>query len=255
VLYRRAKDEAPDYGTREYWDERYKTESDGTYDWLGDYDRCREHIHRAVGERRDVSILDLGCGNATLLERLYDDGFTDLTGFDISEVAIEAMRKRNEGARPGIKWVVGDALSTFHFPDGAFDLVIDKSTMDAISCDEKRIHRNLAHLTGEVSRVLRDGGTYLVFSAITSIPERALSFGHLDFRIERTDIPVPFMDLSVFAATKGEDANSKYRFRAQEIIAYAEEQDRLFEEQRRKAAEAEEKLHAREKPSTFDILD
>ena len=56
-----------------------------------------------------MSILIVGCGNAPFSEDLYDDGFTNITNNDISEVVIDIMSKRNKDKRPKMKWLVMDA--------------------------------------------------------------------------------------------------------------------------------------------------
>eukprot|EP00438_Fugacium_kawagutii_P036197 Skav232984 [mRNA] locus=scaffold1735:540974:549526:+ [translate_table: standard] len=96
---------------------------------------------------------------------MYDKGFEQITGLDISDVAVESMRVRNAEKRPKIQWVAGDAFD-LPFEDESFDVVIDKSTTDAVSCDKDHIHENMTKMYGEVQRVLKKGGTFLVFSAV-----------------------------------------------------------------------------------------
>ncbi|KAL0924177.1 hypothetical protein M5K25_004986 [Dendrobium thyrsiflorum] len=77
------------------------------------------------------SVLDIGTGNGLLLQELAKIGFSDLTGTDYSEGAIELSR--NLAARNGIshiKFLVDDVLETKL--DKKFQLVMDKGTLDAI---------------------------------------------------------------------------------------------------------------------------
>ncbi|KAI0522791.1 hypothetical protein KFK09_005176 [Dendrobium nobile] len=77
------------------------------------------------------SVLDIGTGNGLLLQELAKIGFSDLTGTDYSEGAIELSR--NLAARNGfshIKFLVDDVLDTKL--DKKFQLVMDKGTLDAI---------------------------------------------------------------------------------------------------------------------------
>jgi len=94
-------------------------------------------------------VLDLGCGNARLCEKMHDDGYKNIVAVDISTVAIDMMRQRNAELRPEIQWCVGDAFK-LDAEDDSFDVVIDKSTLDAIACDQDHINVNMVKLIGEV---------------------------------------------------------------------------------------------------------
>ncbi|CAH9085389.1 unnamed protein product [Cuscuta europaea] len=77
------------------------------------------------------SVLDIGTGNGLLLQELAKQGFSDLTGTDYSEGAIDLAR--NLADRDGfseIKFLVDDVLETKL--DRKFHLVMDKGTLDAI---------------------------------------------------------------------------------------------------------------------------
>ena len=124
----------PNYGDPKYWDKRY-TEQDGViYDWLEKYEALKP-IFKDVANK-DTKILVIGCGNSELSENMYDDGLTNITNIDISSIAIEQMTKRSM-ARPHMVYKAMDACKMDAFADGAFNLVVDKSTMDSLLCSEK----------------------------------------------------------------------------------------------------------------------
>jgi ubiquinone/menaquinone biosynthesis C-methylase UbiE len=49
------------------------------------------------------------------------------------------------------------------FDDNTIDLVIDKSTIDAILCGDNSF-LNVAIMTKEIQRVLKEGGIYMIIS-------------------------------------------------------------------------------------------
>ncbi len=49
------------------------------------------------------------------------------------------------------------------YDDEHFDVIIDKSTMDALLCGDQSF-LNVAIMTKEVQRVLKTGGVYIVIS-------------------------------------------------------------------------------------------
>ena len=80
-----------------------------------------------------MKILNLGCGNSLLAEELYDKGFKNVYNIDISPVVIEQMSLRNSIKRPELKWEVMD-VRNMSYLSNFFDLIIDKSTIDALLC-------------------------------------------------------------------------------------------------------------------------
>ncbi|KAK3399306.1 S-adenosyl-L-methionine-dependent methyltransferase [Sordaria brevicollis] len=98
-------------GTKEYWDALYTREisnhasnpSDEGTVWFDDSDAEnkivqfldeQEHdLFSGLFTRDDAAVLDLGCGNGSLLFALHDDGWEGrLTGVDYSEQSVELAR-------------------------------------------------------------------------------------------------------------------------------------------------------------------
>ncbi|XP_073060555.1 uncharacterized protein [Primulina eburnea] len=89
------------------------------------------------------SVLDVGTGNGLLLQELAKQGFTDLTGTDYSEGAIDLARSlADRDGFTNIKFLVDDVLETKL--DRKFQLVTDKGTLDAIGL----------HPDGHIKRML-----------------------------------------------------------------------------------------------------
>ncbi|KAB2611832.1 methyltransferase-like protein 10 [Pyrus ussuriensis x Pyrus communis] len=77
------------------------------------------------------SVLDIGTGNGLLLQELSKQGFSDLTGTDYTEGAIDLARSlAHRDGFPNIKFLVDDILETKL--ERLFHLVVDKGTLDAI---------------------------------------------------------------------------------------------------------------------------
>ena len=92
-------------------------------------------------------MLILGCGNAKFSEDLYDDGFENIYNIDISSVVIETMSDRNR-TRSNMKYEVMDVCD-IKYPNGFFDVAIDKSTIDALLCGDNA-YINVAKMMKEV---------------------------------------------------------------------------------------------------------
>jgi SAM-dependent methyltransferase len=97
----------------------------------------------------NAAILEIGCSGGPLMLRLRQQGYTDLTGIDVSQSAIELAQARGV---PHVSVMDGAALT---FADARFDLVIASDVLEHIE-DEAQALR-------EWTRVLRPGGQLLVF--------------------------------------------------------------------------------------------
>lgn len=145
-----------------YWDDRYRNED--TYDWLLPY-HTYAHLIRQHVQSTD-RILMLGCGNSPLSELLYKDGFRNIENIDYSHVVINNMSSHCSDCAQ-MKWHVMDATH-LQFPDGSFDVVIEKATIDSMMVKEKDpwnvsepTRVTVTKVLNEISRVLRRGGRFI----------------------------------------------------------------------------------------------
>lgn len=151
----------PNYGDPRYWDDHYRQEEGQTFDWLEEYEELKTVLQPLLPSQ-DATILVLGCGNANFSSALYDDGYRFIVNIDISPVVIEQMKQRHIG-RMEMVFSVMD-VRKLEFPSNSFDLVVDKSTLDALLCSENNAFLSVAQMTREVQRVLKLGGHYLSVS-------------------------------------------------------------------------------------------
>ncbi|KAF9031408.1 hypothetical protein BDZ89DRAFT_627609 [Hymenopellis radicata] len=88
------------YGTKEYWDQRYQAESHGgSFDWFKSYADIAPLFRNLIPDKTS-RILMLGCGNSTLSQDMYDDGYRNIVNVDYSAVVIDQMKQRHESTRP-----------------------------------------------------------------------------------------------------------------------------------------------------------
>ena len=72
------------------------------------------------------------------------------------------MADRNRKQRPEMKWDTMDCRE-MTYADESFDLIIDKSTIDALLCGSFA-YLNVAIMLKECQRVLKTGGYYMAIS-------------------------------------------------------------------------------------------
>lgn len=153
-------DTFPDYSSSDYWDSRYEAEGDITYDWLLTYSQLRSVIVPRFPNKQ-AEILNLGCGNSTLSEELYKEGYHYITSVDFSAVLIERMTEHYQ-LYEDMEFSVMD-VRRLEFPDDCFGLVIDKGTLDCVLCSDNSFNKAIETLT-QVHRVLAPGGIFLLVS-------------------------------------------------------------------------------------------
>ena len=151
----------PNYGEKKYWVDRYESQKGKTFDWLEDYESIKPMIYE-IGIKKNAYVLNVGCGNSEFSEKMYNDGFTNNYNIDICPNVINYMKERNKG-KDGLVYKEMDARNMKDFKDETFDLVIDKSTIDALLCGDHSFE-NVALMTKEISRVLKTGGIYFIIS-------------------------------------------------------------------------------------------
>ncbi|XP_018432031.1 PREDICTED: endothelin-converting enzyme 2-like [Nanorana parkeri] len=151
-----------------YWDSRYERERElpaaGGHEWFGLYPDFAPLVRRQL--RPGLRGLVLGCGTSSLSSYLYKEGVSPIISIDYSPICIKEMTERNAGI-PEMSWMVMDARK-LQFPDGSFDLVIEKGTLDSMMVDEKDPW-NITPATvslvdevlNEVSRVLAPSGCFI----------------------------------------------------------------------------------------------
>ncbi|KAF8817463.1 S-adenosyl-L-methionine-dependent methyltransferase [Phlegmacium glaucopus] len=166
-----------DYGTKEYWNQRYLEEGHNeSFDWFKSYADLAELLHLLVPSKSS-RILMLGCGNSTLSEDMWDDGYRNIVNVDYSAVLIEQMRKRHGQVRPEMEWHEMD-VRDLSFEADSFDVAIDKGTMDAMMTAKgdvwdppQQVVDDCTKEVDETLRVLKKGGLFIY-----------LTFGQPHFR-------------------------------------------------------------------------
>ncbi|CAE7270848.1 eef1aknmt [Symbiodinium natans] len=151
----------PSYSKQEYWEQRYRTEPEGAPEWYVDWPHLKRHLCDQNGILGPLAlvppalVLELGCGNFSLVPGLTSSGFAAL-GVDFSPTATEAAAQAASPSAPA-DFATLDARALPLRP-GSFDAVLDKGCFDALKADDSR------DMLAEACRLLTAGGRFLCVS-------------------------------------------------------------------------------------------
>jgi len=150
------------YKLQEYWDKRFTKEDN--FEWCKSYGDFKDLMHKHV--QKSDRILMLGCGNSSLSEDMYNDGYRNIVNIDFSQVVIEKMKRKCQDLI-GMQWMMMD-ITDMTFAPGSFDVVIEKATLDALLVEEKDVwspseeSRNMMHrVLLQVSQIVKEGGHFI----------------------------------------------------------------------------------------------
>jgi len=105
-------------------------------------------IRRRFRGRKDISILDAGCGTGYNHKCFAQIGKT--CGIDISDIALEYCAKR------GLKDISRSSVTDLPFADGSFDIVVSADVLYHIAVEDD------IKALEEMKRVLKKGGILIV---------------------------------------------------------------------------------------------
>ncbi|KAG9664718.1 hypothetical protein KCU95_g10439, partial [Aureobasidium melanogenum] len=140
------------FGDVEYWNKRFTKEEQ--FDWLADFAVLEPWLKKSIAERSGhderPQILHIGCGSSALSIQLRGlvKSPKRIHNVDYSSVVIERNRQReielldsSDATFEPTSWSTLDLLSAskilnFGASGERYDVIVDKSTSDAISCAE-----------------------------------------------------------------------------------------------------------------------
>jgi EEF1A lysine methyltransferase 4 len=139
-----------------------------TFDWFKGFNDVSLELENLIGDKTS-SILHLGCGNSTLGEEMYKNGYRNIVNVDYSPTVIEFMSTRCKEMCE-MKWITADIFEMDKHPelDSLFDIALDKGTLDALLTikhdpwdPHQELVKRIAQYMRQISGRLRIGGKFL----------------------------------------------------------------------------------------------
>jgi SAM-dependent methyltransferase len=141
---------------RAHWERVYATKRADELSWFAPHLDVSLGYVRRTGVGPTSSIIDVGGGEATLVDDLLADGYVDVSVLDLSARALDVARERL-GARAGAaRWIVADVLA-HDFEPGSVDVWHDRAVFHFLTTPAQR-----RAYVGQVLRALKPGGYCIV---------------------------------------------------------------------------------------------
>jgi len=138
-----------------HWETVYRTKAPEAVSWYAPHlDTSLALIERTA--TRDSAIIDVGGGEATLVDDLLARDYRDLSVLDISAEAIRVARQRVGQHADKVHWLVAD-ITQVSLPERRYDVWHDRAVFHFLLAPEQR-----AAYVRQVARAMRPGGSVIV---------------------------------------------------------------------------------------------
>ena len=141
---------------REHWERVYGTKRPTEVSWYAPHLDVSLRIIDEAAPDRDSRIIDVGGGEATLVDDLLDRGYRHLSVLDISATALDVAKARLGERAGAVDWRVGDATA-FPFERHRYDVWHDRAVFHFLTDPKDR-----AAYVRQVTRAVKPGGHVIV---------------------------------------------------------------------------------------------
>ena len=129
---------------KKHWENIYATKSMQDVSWFQKVPTTSLELIKQFAKNKQDAILDIGGGDGFLVDNLLILGYTDITVLDISENAIDRVKKRLGKLADKVKWIVDDI--TEFVPKQEYVIWHDRAVFHFLThLDEKENYRELVN--------------------------------------------------------------------------------------------------------------
>ena len=119
-----------------HWDGVYREQRSDHLSWFQQHPSLSLELIAAAAANHDARIIDVGGGDALLVDHLLEQGYRRLTVLDVSGSAIERAQSRLGSRAATVRWVVGDVLTTETL--GRYDVWHDRALFHFLVAPQQR---------------------------------------------------------------------------------------------------------------------
>ena len=143
-------------GAKTHWEKIYTEKAPNAVSWFRPHLETSLDLVERLASDRQLSIIDVGGGESTLVDDLLARGYQNITVLDISQTAIDANKKRFGKVSDRVHWLTAD-ITKVELEAAAYDLWHDRAVFHFLTAPADR----LAYVR-QVARAVRRGGHIVV---------------------------------------------------------------------------------------------
>jgi SAM-dependent methyltransferase len=141
---------------KKHWESVYDVKAPDAVSWYAPHLRTSLGYIKRTGLPVESRVIDVGGGEATLVDDLLDAGYQAVSVLDLSQKAIDVTRGRLGQRARNVDWIVADVLS-HEFAARSVDVWHDRAVFHFLTSETDR-----KRYVQQVTRALRPGGFAVV---------------------------------------------------------------------------------------------
>ena len=139
-----------------HWERVYQTKQPTEVSWYRPHLEVSLQLIEEAAPNRDSQIIDVGCGESTLVDDLLTRGYRNLSVLDVSSTALDVAKERLGDNAGTVNWLCGD-VTTIAFTRHQYDVWHDRAVFHFLTDPRDR-----AGYVRQVARAVKPGGHVIV---------------------------------------------------------------------------------------------
>lgn len=134
---------------KSHWENVFATKQPNEVSWTQEYPKTAIDYLENLHLSKTANIIDIGGGDSNLVDALLDKGYQNIWVLDISEFALERVKKRLGDKAHLIHWIVSD-ITEFK-PEVKFDFWHDRAVFHFLT-EEESINKYVAIIGNSINQ-------------------------------------------------------------------------------------------------------
>lgn len=152
--------------TQAHWENVYQTKAVDDVSWYRPHLEVSLRLIADAAPEAGSAVIDVGGGEATLVDDLVVRGYSDVTVLDISPAAIDVAKARLGTSAAAVHWITGD-ITAVELEAARYDVWHDRAVFHFLTSADDR-----AAYVRQVARAVRRGGHVIVATFGPEGPEK-----------------------------------------------------------------------------------
>ncbi|MPL55831.1 hypothetical protein SDC9_01313 [bioreactor metagenome] len=144
-----------EFDKKQHWENVFATKKETEVSWYQEKPETSLQFFERNNIPKTAKILEIGGGDSYLIDNLLEQGFESITLLDISENAIERIKKRLGEKAEKVRFVVSDILDFSSIEK--FDVIHDRASFHFLTKEE-----DIQKYAALMNRILEPNGLYFI---------------------------------------------------------------------------------------------